>query len=633
MFKSEISFTNSHQLSKKERKDICNNLLIKYDKDYVEYINLNFKNMSIQKGNIQNHKRNVVLYENNPILFEYDIKYYIPTVYLLQYFNFGPGNNLFKNVCRIYDETVSYLLNGADLMLKGVLNREKIKKSEKNFTLGELYYIQTVSGSIVGLGVTTVSRETMNIDNPTGKFLKIIHRIGDSLWNIGNKKVLEPLPIPQKNVEEKRDKNLEDEQNAPTENGKKDGDNNFLENNEEIINTDKKIEVQAQDELKSEIVAINEPQHEDLKEEDIKEDNKNNENESEENEEEDKKEELSEAIPSQEEIDEHFDIVFLTLCKLHLQQEKFPMDPGKLYQQFMKPLSEELHLYIDIKLSSYKKINNYFKHLHKDKSLLTFSKAKGQNNDYIQSINWNNEELKNFKPRVKKLKFLSHEDAPKEHDNILLSKDEKIEVQILYRPNQKINVLFPKYLPSFTEKSYYPLKPCTEVLTSYLKDNNLFILDQPGMVKLDSTLEKVLSIHYDKFSLEERLYKIDDVLEMWKSNLNQKSCIMRTNSEQSQEIFTNNLQIRIIAKKMNNKNVTLVSGLDKFIDINQATKSLAKYFATSVTIKDEIMGLKNTIFIQGYWVTELVNKLVEEFKIKKTLIKVEDRLKSKIKKK
>lgn len=633
MFKSEISFTNSHQLSKKERKDICNNLLIKYDKDYVEYINLNFKNMSIQKGNIQNHKRNVVLYENNPILFEYDIKYYIPTVYLLQYFNFGPGNNLFKNVCIIYDETVSYLLNGADLMLKGVLNREKIKKSEKNFTLGELYYIQTVSGSIVGLGVTTVSKETMNIDNPTGKFLKIIHRIGDSLWNIGNKKVLEPLPIPQKNVEEKRDKNLEDEQKALTENGKKDGDNNSLENNEEIINTDKKIDVQAEDELKSEIVAINEPQHEDLNEEDIKEDNKNNENESEENEEEDKKEELIEAIPSQEEIDEHFDIVFLTLCKLHLQQEKFPMDPGKLYQQFMKPLSDELHLYIDIKLSSYKKINNYFKHLHKDKSLLTFSKAKGQNNDYIQSINWNNEELKNFKPRVKKLKFLSHEDAPKEHDNILLSKDEKIEVQILYRPNQKINVLFPKYLPSFTEKSYYPLKPCTEVLTSYLKDNNLFILDQPGMVKLDSTLEKVLSIHYDKFSLEDRLYKIDDVLEMWKSNLNQKSCIMRTNSEQSQEIFTNNLQIRIIAKKMNNKNVTLVSGLDKFIDINQVTKSLAKYFATSVTIKDEIMGLKNTIFIQGYWVTELVNKLVEEFKIKKTLIKVEDRLKSKIKKK
>ena len=126
---------------------------------------------------------------------------------------------------------------------------------------------------------------------------------------------------------------------------------------------------------------------------------------------------------------------------------------------------------------------------------------------------------------------------------------------------------------------------------------------------------------------------MEDILEMWKINLNEKSCIMRKNNEESEEIFTNNLQIRIIAKKMNNKNVTLMSGLDKFIDINQATKSLAKHFATSVTIKDEIAGLKNTIFIQGYWVNELVSKLVEEFKINKKIIKVEDRLKSKVKKK
>ena len=264
----------------------------------------------------------------------------------------------------------------------------------------------------------------------------------------------------------------------------------------------------------------------------------------------------------------------------------------------------------------------------------TFSKAKGQNNDYIQSINWDCEEIKTFKPRVKKIKFLSHQkEAPQEHENILLSKDEKIEVQILYRPNQKIKILFPKYLPDYVEGNYYSLSQCTEVLKSYLKDNSLFIVDQPGMAKLDATLEKILSVHYDKFQLEDRVYKMEDILEMWKRNLNEKSCIMRTNNEESEEIFTTNLQIRIVAKKMNNKNVTLISGLDKFIDINQATKSLAKHFATSVTIKDEIAGLKNTIFIQGYWVNELVSKLVEEFKINKKIIKVEDRLKSKVKKK
>ena len=33
----------------------------------------------------------------------------------------------------------------------------------------------------------------------------------------------------------------------------------------------------------------------------------------------------------------------------------------------MKPLSSELKLFIDIKLSSYKKVNDYFKYLSKQK--------------------------------------------------------------------------------------------------------------------------------------------------------------------------------------------------------------------------------------------------------------------------
>ena len=94
-----------------------------------------------------------------------------------------------------------------------------------------------------------------------------------------------------------------------------------------------------------------------------------------------------------------------------------------------------------------------------------------------------------------------------------------------------------------------------------------------------------------------------------------------------------NLTIKIIAKKIRNKNVTLISGLENYIDnINTICKSLAKHFATSVTVKDEISGLKNAIFIQGHWVDELVEKLIEEFKINKRIIKIEDRLKTKKKK-
>ena len=40
----------------------------------------------------------------------------------------------------------------------------------------------------------------MNIDQPSGKFLRILHKVGDSLYNCGNKKELKPL-IETKKVE------------------------------------------------------------------------------------------------------------------------------------------------------------------------------------------------------------------------------------------------------------------------------------------------------------------------------------------------------------------------------------------------------------------------------------------------
>ena len=650
MFKNEINFTQSHPLSKKEKKEIFKSLSSNYDDEYIKYIISNFNELSIQKGNIQNKKRNVIFNGNNPILFEIDKEKYIPTVYLLEYFNLGLGINLIKNVCIIYDETVSYILNGADLMLKGVLNRQLIKNSENNFSFDEIFYVQTVSGKIIAIGSTLVDKNLMNIEQPSGKFLKIIQRIEDSLWNIGCKKEINHVDLPVKinnNLEilfRKKNKEniLDDIEDLKNDNEIENKENNNLNNNEdkedikieekelEEINTNKKEENEDE---KIDDKNIDDKNIEDinLKKNEEKEQEINSNEEVENNEEEeDKKIEL----PSEEEIDEHLNIVFLTLCKLHLQEETFPIDPGKLYNSFMKPLSSELKLFIDIKLSSYKKVNDYFKYLSKEKKYLTFSKAKGQNNLYIQSINFDNEDIKSFKPRIKKIKFLSHQNENKEEDNILLSKDEKIEIVSYYKPQPKIHPLFNKYLLNFSTKEYYPMKQCKEVLINYLKEHNLFITGTNN-VKLDSDLEKMLNVHYTTFSIEDRQYKMDEILEMWKNNLIEKNFVIKTNiSENKSEAFIKqNLQIRIISKKIHNKNVTLISGLENFIDnIDTVCKSLAKYFATSVTIKDEICGLKNAVFIQGHWVDELVEKLINEFKINKRIIKVEDRLKNKKKK-
>ena len=634
MFKNDISFTQSHPLSKKEKKEIFKTLKTLFNEEYLNYMLNNFKDMSIHKGNIQNKKRNVIFEGNNPILFEYDKELYYPTVYLLQMFNAGLCFNIIRNCALIYDATVEYIVNGADLMLKGVLNRKDIKNNEKPFKLSDLFYVQTETGHICAVGIALMDKITMNVDQPSGKFLKILHKIGDSLYNIGNKKELKPL-IEQKKIEI----NISDE-NDNKEDQKESNDNTNEDNKEEKKEDEK-------EDNKEDIKEEKEKEKDDIKEDNKIEDqeekkdeeenlNKINVEENEEKKEDDKEQESDEDEKiSKEEIDENLDIVFLTLCKLHLQNEKFPMDPGKLYHDFMQPLSEEIHKKIHIKYSSYKKVNEYFKHLSKDKNLITFTKAKGQTNDYITKINFDNDLIKNFKPRISKLKFLSKHKQVENNpaDNVLLTTDTKIQILTLYKPNQKLHPLFSKYIPNFEPNKHYDLKVCKNVLISYLKENNLFATEV-NKVKIDDYLKELLKIREDKFYIDGKNYDISEIIEYFQRQLKGKSCIVKISpdGEIEEEIVNSNVSIRIISKKINNKNVTLVSGLDYFIDIKEATKSLAKHFATSVTIKDEISGLKNALFIQGHWVDELVEKLVTEFKINKKNIKVEDRLKTKKKK-
>ena len=625
MFKNDISLNQSHPLSKKEKKEIFKSLKNIFKEEYLNIMLSSFKDMSIHKGNIQNKKRNVIFEGSNPILFEYDKELYYPSIYLLQLFNAGIGENIIQNCALIYDATVEYIVNGADLMLNGVINRSDIKNSERTFKLGDLFYVQTNTGLICGVGTAMTDKKILDISKG-GKFLRILHKIGDSLYNLGIKKELKPL-IEQKKVEimnkedEKEENEEKNEINEEKKDEKKDEEKSDAQKDNNEIKTEENKNNIIINDIEENINKINLESNEKTGEEEEKE--------------EDEKVDKVENNLSKEEIDENLDIIFLTLCKLHLEREKFPMDPGKLYHDFMKPLSDEIHREINIKLSSYKKVNEYFKYLSKEKNLIIFTKAKGQNNDYITKINFDNDIIKNFKPRISKLKFLSKnkntENSPAE--NILLTSEKKIEIKTLYKPNQKLHNLFYKYIKDFEPNKHYDLKACKNVLISYLKEKNLFS-NEVNKVKIDDYLKDLLKIKEDKFYEFGKDYDISEILEHFERQLKSKSCIVKISpdGEIEEEVIYSNVSIRIISKKINNKNVTLISGLEYFIDLKEATKSLAKHFATSVTIKDEIAGLKNAVFIQGHWVDELVEKLVSEFKINKKNIKVEDKLKNKKKK-
>jgi translation initiation factor 1 (eIF-1/SUI1) len=127
---------------------------------------------------------------------------------------------------------------------------------------------------------------------------------------------------------------------------------------------------------------------------------------------------------------------------------------------------------------------------------------------------------------------------------------------------------------------------------------------------------------------------MDEVLLAWKKNLNEKDIITKISGDTSEVFKTTKgntqCKVKIIAKKIANKNVTIIDGLNFFVDLKDITKTFSKHFACSVAIKP--FQNSEAIFIQGYWIFELVEILQGELKLSKNFIVVEDKLNLKKKK-
>ena len=173
-------------------------------------------------------------------------------------------------------------------------------------------------------------------------------------------------------------------------------------------------------------------------------------------------------------MNEIINTVFLNTIKVYIQNNKelLPIDPGKFYRDYMKKVAKQLNVVLDFKHSTYKKINNYLKHLAKDKNLIEFNKIKNTQNDFIQKIYWSHPIIEDFKPTIKEILV---EETKVVEKKILLDKDEQFEVHQWFKPNTKIKMFFEAMNPNFKTDEYYTLKDCNDILTKFLKTKDLFI--------------------------------------------------------------------------------------------------------------------------------------------------------------
>ncbi len=129
-----------------------------------------------------------------PYLFKIDKQErFIPTVYFLWKFpNILPKFYTHKEVFN------KYLLNGADLMLPGLIipnnNNETINLyTFKHINKNELYSLcLNGNDAPIAIGLTCLSGEDMYMSGMRGKCLNILHLYQDNLWSMGDRSLTVP---------------------------------------------------------------------------------------------------------------------------------------------------------------------------------------------------------------------------------------------------------------------------------------------------------------------------------------------------------------------------------------------------------------------------------------------------------
>ena len=102
-------------------------------------------------------------------------------------------------------------------------------------------------------------------------------------------------------------------------------------------------------------------------------------------------------------MDEYFKESFLNAIKLTKIEQELPIDSGRFFMDFML-LARPEGVKLEVKESSYKKIGKFFEEMAK-KKLIEYKHPKDRKAQgaQITKIFWENEDLKNHVPTIKKM--------------------------------------------------------------------------------------------------------------------------------------------------------------------------------------------------------------------------------------
>eukprot|EP00794_Sanderia_malayensis_P008173 gene8173-9049_t len=652
MFKKPVRIKSSNRLKGSERKRLKQNILNQFPRiseDELLTAMPNKEDVFIKKVETQSGEfLTCYCTGRNPLFFEIDKeKILYPSVYMLwQVLDMLPFMVTWPHV-------FEKIRRGADLMLPGVLTSyggfDNIKK-------GDIIGVRLAgSKSTVAVGIAKLSSDEMHETGMKGKGVNIFHWYTDNLWTMGEETEVPIIPdeIPINHLEQldlatRFDVYFDAAESSGT-GIQEDGDANEALNQEKEETAreshcndqdDRNIEAEhliEDNEITESIGSSSQGtslENDDLKENGTRDEEAAIRNEStvteesskntiddDENGDELKTKALS--LTPEEQMNLLLENCFLQAV-IDARKAELPMLVTTFSAQFLHPSCPEGKK-IDIKKSKYKKMGKFLQEMEKKGLIKVAELSKGVLS--ITDINLQNKSLREFKSTD----FAKEKCAAKElasAANVARSAQEGINVVEMFAVSGNTKTFF-KLFDSSKGQAYTSFE-VRQILTNYVKDNQLVNQNNKRIVNLDPVLSDVL---FDK-NFRQDSVPWDVLFTRFQDKMNPCHKVIVNGKESSvKKGKMEPVEVKI-EQRMGNKKVTLVKNLEQFaIDPNDFAHKIQLAAASSTTVSalpgKNISGMQ--VLIQGNQST-YVSKLLEEFAVPKKYINGLDKLKSKTKK-
>lgn len=281
---------------------------------------------------------------------------------------------------------------------------------------------------------------------------------------------------------------------------------------------------------------------------------------------------------------------------------------------------------VDIKKSSYKKLVKFLKAMDKQ-GMIKLKDIQGV--VHIKSFNWKHPDMADYVPyRVSSVtgSFAADNNIQGNHSDAKGDKDVKQTIRVveLFKPPKALLPLFGD-VGAQSESGYFSRQETRNIVESYITGRDLIDSRNPRMVKLDHRLCDGLmnKEEYSKY----HTYPRDKLHQRLQERLVLYTQVQIPGQSASPVKAGSPALVNILCeKKMGNKVVTRVTGLELYdIDPAAIAKELKTSCATS-TSSDPIPGKKNAyqVFVQGHH-SSAVCKLLEKWGLPMQLVSVVDK--------